>query len=147
MFSPEKNYAPGACNEAGGVWSNNKVRCAVSVCPEQGPWPQTAPGDVAEAAAGDSDGELMIGGVEGVMFRHKLKPEWYLERPAKRKNQKQISWAYDHCRAISDKHQALDRAKPFGAGMAIPLVLSIPDRASITIFHSGVSVRQVHRCV
>ena len=28
----------------------------------------------------------------------------YLDRPVKRKNQKQISWAYDHCRAISDKH-------------------------------------------
>ena len=38
------------------------------------------------------------------MFRNKLKPGWYLDRPVKRKNQKQISWAYDHCRAISDKH-------------------------------------------
>jgi hypothetical protein len=43
-------------------------------------------------------------GAEGVMFRNKLKPEWHIDRPVKRKNQKQISWAYDHCRAISDKH-------------------------------------------
>jgi hypothetical protein len=48
--------------------------------------------------------EFPVSGAEGVMFRNKLKPEWHLDRPVKRKNQKQISWAYDHCRAISDKH-------------------------------------------
>jgi hypothetical protein len=53
---------------------------------------------------GDSDGELMIGGVEGVMFRHKLKPEWYLDLPKKPKNHKSLSWAFEHCRGITDKH-------------------------------------------
>jgi hypothetical protein len=37
--------------------------------------------------------EFPVSGAEGAMFRNKLKPEWYLDRPVKRKNQKQISWA------------------------------------------------------
>ena len=48
--------------------------------------------------------EYPVSGAEGVMYRNKLKPEWYLDLPAKRKNQKQISWAYDYCRLITDKH-------------------------------------------